>query len=382
MNQEFFIALRMLSREKHIQLEALCDGIQKAIVTAVKRDYNNKDIVFCEIDPDKQEMKVYVRKNVVSEISDPDCDLLPEQAQQYKSGAVPGDIVEIPLETKDVSRIAADKGKHVLRQGIREAEHGQLREEFQSKNQEIITAKVQRIDPASGDAILEIGKFEEILPKSEQMPDETFKEGDIIKVFVVDVKDLARKYPKCTLSRTHPGLVKRLFENEVPEIFDGTVEIKAVSREAGSRTKIAVSSSDENVDAVGACIGPRGARVGKIVDLLGGEKIDIVRYDEDPAAFVAAALAPAEVISVDVDTETENVCTVIVPANQLSLAIGNKGQNARLAARLTGWKIDIKPDVPQQADAEGDEIPAQDEEVLPDEAVLPADAEPPQDDAE
>ena len=346
MNQEFFIALRMLSREKHIQLDALCDGIQKAIVTAVKRDYNNKDIVFCEIDPDKQEMKVYVRKNVVSEISDPDCDLLPEQAQKYKAGAVPGDIVEIPLETKDVSRIAADKGQHVLRQGIREAEHGQLREEFQNKNQEIITAKVQRIDPASGDAILEIGKFEEILPKSEQMPDETFKEGDIIKVFVVDVKDLARKYPKCTLSRTHPGLVKRLFENEVPEIFDGTVEIKAVSREAGSRTKIAVYSSDENVDPVGACIGPRGARVGKIVDLLGGEKIDIVRFDEDPAAFVAASLAPAEVISVDVDTEAENVCTVIVPASQLSLAIGNKGQNARLAAKLTGWKIDIKPDTP------------------------------------
>ena len=361
MNREFFEALRLLAKEKRIQMDALCDGIQKAIVTAVKRDYNNKDIVFCEIDPEKQEMKVYVRKNVVSEISDPDCDLLPEQAQQYKSGAVPGDIVEIPLETKEVSRIAADKGKHVLRQGIREAEHGQLREEFQSKNQEIITAKVQRIEPDTGDAILEIGKFEEILPKSEQMPDETFKEGDIIKVYVVDVKDLARKYPKCTLSRTHPGLVKRLFENEVPEIFDGTVEIKAVSREAGSRTKIAVSSSDENVDAVGACIGPRGARVGKIVDLLGGEKIDIVRYDEDPAAFVAASLAPAEVLSVDVDAEAENVCTVIVPAGQLSLAIGNKGQNARLAAKLTGWKIDIKPDTPvaqaPQADNEDEAEP-------------------------
>ena len=361
MNREFFEALRLLAKEKRIEMEALCDGIQKAIVTAVKRDYNNKDIVFCEIDPEKQEMKVYVRKNVVSEISDPDCDLLPEQAQQYKSGAVPGDIVEIPLETKEVSRIAADKGKHVLRQGIREAEHGQLREEFQSKNQEIITAKVQRIEPDTGDAILEIGKFEEILPKSEQMPDETFKEGDIIKVYVVDVKDLARKYPKCTLSRTHPGLVKRLFENEVPEIFDGTVEIKAVSREAGSRTKIAVSSSDENVDAVGACIGPRGARVGKIVDLLGGEKIDIVRYDEDPAAFVAASLAPAEVLSVDVDAEAENVCTVIVPAGQLSLAIGNKGQNARLAAKLTGWKIDIKPDTPvaqaPQADNEDEAEP-------------------------
>ena len=358
MNREFFEALKLLSKEKRIQMDALCEGIQKAIVTAVKRDFNNKDIVFCEIDPEKQEMKVYVRKNVVSEISDPDCDLLPEQAQQYKSGAVPGDIVEIPLETRDVSRIAADKGKHVLRQGIREAEHGLLREEFQSKNQEIITAKVLRIDPETGDAIVEIGKYEEILPKSEQMPEETFKEGDIIKVFVVDVKDLARKYPKCTLSRTHPGLVKRLFENEVPEITDGAVEIKAVSREAGSRTKIAVVSSDENIDAVGACIGPRGARVGKIVDLLGGEKIDIVRYDEDPAAFVAASLAPAEVISVEVDPEVENACTVIVPAGQLSLAIGNKGQNARLAAKLTGWKIDIKPDtaVEVRDDTQAEEV--------------------------
>lgn len=356
-NQELFLALKLLSKEKRIPMDRLCNGIQNAIVTAVKRDYNNKDIVFCEIDPEKQEMKVFVRKNVVSEISDPDCDLLPEQAQMYKPGAIPGDIVEIILETQEVSRIAADKGKHVLRQGIREAEQGTLREEFQSKNQEIITAKVQRIEPETGDAILEIGKFEEVLLKSEQMPEETFKEGDIIKVYVVDVKDLSRKYPKCTLSRTHPGLVKRLFENEVPEIVDGTVEIKCVSREAGSRTKMAVVSYDENVDAVGACIGPRGVRVGKIVDLLGGEKIDIVRYDEDPAKFVAASLSPAEVISVEVAPDVENVCTVIVPAGQLSLAIGNKGQNARLAAKLTGWKIDIKPDVPMQ-----DEAPVVEEE--------------------
>ncbi|MCL2508939.1 MAG: transcription termination factor NusA [Oscillospiraceae bacterium] len=342
MSSEFFDALRLLSKEKGIQMDALCDGIQKAIVTAVKRDYNNKDIVFCEIDPEKNEMKVYVRKNVVSEISDPDCDLLPEQAHKYKSGAMPGDIIEIMLETKDVSRIAADKGKHVLRQGIREAEHGQLREEFQNRYQEIITVKVQKIDPVTGDAVIEMGRFEEVLPKSEQMPVETFKEGDIIKVYVAEIKEGGRKYPKATLSRTHPGLVKRLFETEVPEIFDGTVEIKAVSREAGSRTKLAVYSSDENVDPVGACIGPRGARVGKIVDLLGGEKIDIIKYDENPMVFVAAALAPADVLAAD--TTGERSCAVIVPDSQLSLAIGNKGQNARLAAKLTGWKIDIKPE--------------------------------------
>jgi N utilization substance protein A len=344
MNSEFFDALKLLSNEKGIKMEALCDGIQKAIVTAVKKDFDNKDIVFCEINPEKKEMKVYVRKNVVSEISDPVCDILVEQAQKYKNGALPGEIIEIPLETKEVSRIAADKGKHVLRQGIREAEHGQLREEFQNHMQDIITVKVQRIDPITGDAVIEIGKLEEILPKSEQMPYETIREGDIIKVYVVDVKDLDRKYPKATLSRTHPGLVKRLFENEVPEIYDGTVEIRAVSREAGSRTKMAVYSKDTNVDPVGACIGPRGARVGKIVDLLGGEKIDIVRYSDDPAVFIAEALKPADVIAVDILSEDEKSCTVTVPDTQLSLAIGNKGQNARLAAKLTGWKIDIKPE--------------------------------------
>ena len=344
MNAEFFEALKLLAKEKRLRMEDLCDGIQKAIVTAVKRDFGNKDIVFCDIDSDAKEMKVYVRKNVVSEVTDEDCDILVEHAQKYKNGALPGDIIEIPLETKEVSRIAADKGKHVLRQGIREAEHGQLREEFQNKNQEIITAKVSKIDPVTGDAYLEIGRLEELLPKSEQLPVETFKAGDIVKVYVVDVKEANRKYPKATLSRTHPGLVKRLFETEVPEIYDGIVEIKAVSREAGSRTKIAVYSADENVDPVGACIGQRGARVSKIVDLLGGEKIDIVRYSEDPTEFVAAALAPAEVISVTVVEDTENSCEVIVPAGQLSLAIGNKGQNARLAAKLTGWKIDIKHD--------------------------------------
>ncbi|NLO45033.1 MAG: transcription termination/antitermination protein NusA [Clostridiales bacterium] len=345
MNSEFFDALRLLSKEKGLKMEALCDGIQKAIITAVKKDYDNKeDMVFCEINHEKKDMKVYIRKNVVSEISDPVSDILVDHAQKYKTGALPGEIIEIPLETKDVSRIAADKGKHVLRQGIREAEHGQLREEFQSRIQEIITVKVQRIDPITGDATIEIGKLEETLPKSEQMPHETFKEGDIIKVFVVDVKDLDRKFPKATLSRTHSGLVKRLFETEVPEIYDGTVEIRAISREAGSRTKMAVYSSDENVDPVGACIGPRGARVGKIVDMLGGEKIDIVRFSEDQAEFISEALKPADVIAVDINEGDERSCSVTVPDTQLSLAIGNKGQNARLAAKLTGWKIDIRPE--------------------------------------
>ncbi len=348
-NKELFAALRMLQKEKGISMDVLCEGIQRALVTAVKRDYNNKDIVFCELNPEDETMRVFVRKNVVSEISDPDEDILVEQAQKYKPTAMPGDIIEIELETKEVSRIAADKGKHVIRQGIREAEHGKMREEIQSKNQEIVTAKVSRIDPETDDAIVEIGKSQELLLKSEQIPGEVLAPGDLIKVYVADVRDNLRRMPRATISRTHPGLVRRLFETEVPEIYDGTVEIKSVSREAGSRTKIAVYSSDENVDAVGACIGPRGARVGKVVDLLGGEKIDIVKYSEDPSEFIAAALAPADVVSVTVDESGEKSCKVIVPDMQLSLAIGNRGQNARLAAKLTGWKIDIKPESGKEA---------------------------------
>ena len=268
-SSEFFEAVRLLGKEKNIQEEALLEGIQRAIVTAVKRDYNNKDVVFCEIDSDKKNIRVFVRQNVVSEIIDPDEDILVETAQRYKKNAIAGDIIEIELETKEVSRIAAEKGKHILRQAIREAEHGQIREEFQSKNQEIVTAKVSKVDPVTLDAIVEIGKLTEKLLRTEQLPTDNLVEGDLIKVFIADVKD-ATKGPKATISRTHPGLVRRLLESEVPEIFDGTVEIKSVSREAGSRSKIAVYSADENIDPVGACIGQRGARVNKIVDLLGG----------------------------------------------------------------------------------------------------------------
>ncbi len=342
-NSEFFEAVRLLSKEKNINQEALLEGIQRAIVTAVKRDYNNKDIVFCEIDKEESRIRVFVRKNVVSEIVDPDEDMLVEQAQRFKKNALAGDIIEIELETKEVSRIAAEKGKHILRQAIREAEHGQIREEFQNKNQEIVTAKVTKVDPETLDAFVEIGKISERLLRSEQLPTDSLKEGDLVKVYIAEVRD-ATKGPRATISRTHPGLVRRLLESEVPEIFDGLVEIKSVSREAGSRSKIAVYSADENVDPVGACIGQRGARVNRIVDQLGGEKLDIVRYSENPAEYVAAALAPADVISVEVLSEDERSCRVVVPNSQLSLAIGNKGQNARLAAKLTGWKIDINPE--------------------------------------
>lgn len=347
-NKEFFEAVKLLSVEKNVPMEALLEGIQRAIVTAVKRDYNNKDIVFCEMNPDKNSLRVFVRKNVVNEIVDPDEDLLVEQAKRFKASAIAGDIVEIELETKEVSRIAAEKGKHILRQVISEASKNQLYAEFQNKNQDIITVKVARVDPVTQDAFVEIGKITERLGRSEQLPTDNLKEGDLVKVYISDVKDAA-KGPRATISRTHPGLVRRLLESEVPEIFDGTVEIKSVSREAGSRSKVAVYSADENVDPVGACIGQRGARINKIVDQLGGEKIDIVKYSENPAEYIAASLAPADVVSVTIVNEEEHYCKVIVPNNQLSLAIGNKGQNARLAARLTGWKkIDINPETEEE----------------------------------
>lgn len=347
-NKEFFEAVKLLSVEKNVPIEVLLEGIQRAIVTAVKRDYNNKDIVFCEMNPDKNTLRVFVRKNVVNEIVDPDEDLLVEQAKRFKASAVAGDIIEIELETKEVSRIAAEKGKHILRQVISEASKNQLYAEFQNKNQDIITVKVARVDPVTKDAFVEIGKITERLARTEQLPTDDLKEGDLIKVYISDVKDAA-KGPRATISRTHPGLVRRLLESEVPEIFDGTVEIKSVAREAGSRSKVAVYSADENVDPVGACIGQRGARINKIVDQLGGEKMDVVKYSENPAEFIAASLAPADVISVTIVNEEEHYCKVIVPNNQLSLAIGNKGQNARLAARLTGWKkIDINPETEEE----------------------------------
>jgi len=254
-----------------------------------------------------------------------------------------GGVVNIKLETKQFGRIAAQSAKHIIRQGIREAEKNQQVMEFQRRHQELVSALVTRVDPRTGAATIQVGKGETVLPRGEQMESDVLTEGDHIKVYVVDIRE-TEKGLRALVSRTHPGLVTRLFENEVPEIFNGVVEIKAIAREAGSRTKMAVLSHDENVDAVGACIGQRGARVADIVEELGGEKIDIVEYSEDPATFISAALAPAKVLKVDMDESGAKACKVTVPDAQLSLAIGNKGQNARLAVKLTGWKIDIRPE--------------------------------------
>ena len=343
MNAEFFEALALLETENRISVEDLCEKIENAIAIAIRRDYVGTEDVKVIIDPETRTFDVAIRKLVVEEVEDSANQILLDKAVKYNKKAQLGDVVDIPLETKEFGRIAAQTAKHVIKQGIREAERGQVLKEFQSREHEIITATVISTDAVRGSVTLEIDHNEAFLLKSEQIPGEVFQDGERTKVYVVEVT-ASERGPKVMISRTHPGLVKRLFEIEVPEIYEGTVEIKAVSREAGSRTKLAVWSKDPDVDAVGACIGTRGARVAKIVDELGGEKIDVVQYSEDPAEFIAAALSPAKVVSVEVDPEGNKACKVKVPDEQLSLAIGNKGQNARLAARLTGWKIDIKPE--------------------------------------
>lgn len=341
--QELFMALELLEKEKGIPVDFMLDKIKKAISTACKNNYGNEDIDI-EINPETSQFDVYLKKEVVEEVENPNKEINLDLAKKdHNPKAKLGDFVGIKLDTKQFGRVAAQTARNIIRQGIRDSERGQMMQEFQSKHQELVTGLVERVDPRSGAISLRIGKAEAILPKNEQIGEENVREGDHIKVYVVDVKE-TEKGPKAIISRTHPDLVKRMFETEVPEIFDGTVEIKAVSREAGSRTKLAVLSHDPDVDAVGACIGSKGTRVSEIVDELGGEKIDIVEYSDDPEKFIAAALSPASVVSVEIAEDGTKTCRVTVPDNQLSLAIGNKGQNARLAAKLTGWKIDIKPE--------------------------------------
>lgn len=342
MNKEFFEALNLLEKEKGIPVDFMLDRITKAIVTACKNNYGNEDAVV-EINADKNKFEVFLRKEVVEEVEDANRQIYIDKAKEIDKKATLGGFVNIKLDTKQFGRVAAQTARNIIRQGIRDSERGQMLQEFQSKNQELVSGQVERIDPKTGAITLKIGKAEAVLPKGEQFGNENVKEGDFIQVFIVDVKQTERG-PKAIISRTHPDLVKRLFEKEVPEIYDGTVVIKAVSREAGSRTKLAVYSQNPDVDAVGACIGARGVRVSEIVDALGGEKIDIVEYSEDPAKFIAAALSPASVVSVEIIDAQAKTSKATVPDGQLSLAIGNKGQNARLAAKLTGWKIDIRPE--------------------------------------
>ena len=345
--KEFFTAIELIEKEKGIPKNYMLEKITQALISAYKRDHADVENVIVDVDEAHQNLKMFVQKNVVEEEDyvDPANEMPIEEAKRLSAKYEVGDIVNIPVDTVEFGRIAAGNGKQVIIQGLREAERGQVYDEFNSKQHEILTGTVSRIDPRSGNVYLRIGTGNEategILSLNEQVSTESYTEGQLLKVYLVEVRRGTRG-PQVMVSRTHPGLVKRLFELEVPEIFDGTVEIRSIAREAGSRTKMAVWSADENVDPIGACVGPRGQRVAAIVEELHGEKIDIIKYSEDPAEFIAAALAPSDVEEVRLADEGK-VCRVIVPDDQLSLAIGKEGQNARLAARLTGYKIDIKP---------------------------------------
>ena len=344
---EIFAALALLEKERNIPQTFMMEKIIQAITTAYKRDHEGVENVIVDVDEEHQDLKMFVQKTGGDEEDyvDPANEMTLEEAKHLSAKYEIGDIVNIPVDKMEFGRIAAGNGKQVIIQGLREAERGQVYDEFNSKQHEILTGVVTRVDPRNGNVSLRIGtgteSTEALLMSGEQVPGEVLAEGMHVKVYVVDVRRSTRG-PQILISRTHPGLVKRLFELEVPEIYDGTVEVKSIAREAGSRTKMAVWSTDENVDPIGACVGPKGQRVANIVDELRGEKIDIIKFSEDPAQFIAAALAPAEVVDVWMADEGK-ACRCLVPDDQLSLAIGKEGQNARLAARLTGYKIDIKP---------------------------------------
>lgn len=339
MNSEFFEALDLLEQEKGIPKEYMLEKVEAALVSAYKRDKNGNSNVRVAIDPVKKTVRMFQQLDIVETVEDADTQITLEGAKEHNKRHKLGGVCEIEIKTKNLRRLAALTAKQVIVQGIREAERANIVREYESKREEIVTATVTRVDELNGNVVLDTGTSNATLLKAEQIPGETFYVGDRVKVYITEVSHEARGHI-VTLSRKHPGLVKRMFELEIPEIADGTVLVRAIAREAGSRTKIAVESRDENVDAIGACIGNRGARIGAIIDELRGEKIDIVRYSEDPCEFIREALSPAEVESVTIESERD--AKVIVYPDQLSLAIGKEGQNARLAARLTGFRIDIK----------------------------------------
>mgnify|MGYP002528897515 CR=1 FL=1 len=341
MNKELFEALDVLEKEKGIPKEYMIERVEAALLSAYRKDSGGNENARVKLDPEKADVRLYKQLTVVETVEDEKTEISLEEARQKSKKYELGDIYEIELKTKSFGRIAAQTAKQVIIQGIREAERGMMIREYEEKKEEIVGAVVVRVDPASGNATLEIGKNEMVLFRHEQIPTESLQVGDRIKVFITEIKKEARG-PSVVLSRVHPGLVRRLFELEIPEIADGTVEIMAIAREAGSRTKIAVRSNDEKVDPIGACIGAKGARKNNIANEICGEKIDIIPYSEVPEEFISASLAPAETKAVSRLPESDRAYRVVVDDDQLSLAIGKEGQNARLAAKLTGCKIDIK----------------------------------------
>jgi len=337
-NLDFLHALEDIEKEKGISKEILLEAIETALISAYKKDFGSKENVQVELNNTTGEVHVYIKKTVVEEVENKGLEISLEDAKKINEKYELGDIVDEEITPNNFGRIGAQTAKQVVMQRIREAERDVIYEEYKEKEDELITGMIQRI--YNNNLFIDLGKIEALLPPSEQMPLEKYELGDRIKLYVVEVST-DNKGPKILVSRTHPGLLKRLFEVEVPEIFDGVVEIKSVAREAGSRSKIAVYSHERNVDPVGACVGPKGMRVQSVVDQINGEKIDIIEWSDDPKILIANALNPAEVIQVNI-SEEEKIAEVIVPDFQLSLAIGKEGQNARLAAKLTGWKVDIK----------------------------------------
>ncbi|MGB9586559.1 MAG: transcription termination factor NusA [Armatimonadota bacterium] len=382
MNGDFLEALKAIEKEKEIPLEVLLETVESALVTAYKKNFAATGDVVVRVEILRSGFKVYCEKTVVDQVLNEHTEIALEEARTVDPEAVVGDVIEVEVTPEDFGRIAAQTAKQVVMQRIREAEREHVFEEFSEKIGEVLTGTVQRHEQRN--VYINLGKIEALLPPSEQVPTEPYRFNDRIKVYVLEVRRTP-KGPQVVVSRTHPSLIRRLFELEVPEIHDGTVVIKSVAREAGSRSKIAVASTEEKVDPVGACVGHRGSRVQAVVNELYDEKIDIIRWNEDPKRFIAEALSPAKVISVDADEETKSAF-VVVPDNQLSLAIGKAGQNVRLAARLTGWRIDIRSEsqiarsvltaeIPEGDDEESTAIDQKEVGELFESSIEPPDAE-------
>ena len=348
MNRELMEALDVLEKEKNISKDTLLEAIEQSLIQACKNHFGKADNVHVSINPETCDFSVYADRTVAEFVEDPALEISLAEAQKINVNAEVGDVVKVQIQSKEFGRIATQNAKNVILQKIREEERKVLYDQYYGIEKEVVTGIVQRV--MGKNISINLGKADAVLSENEQVKGEVFKPTEHIKVYILEVKDTP-KGPRILVSRTHPGLVKRLFESEVAEVKDGTVEIKSIAREAGSRTKIAVWSNDPDVDPVGACVGMNGARVGAIVNELRGEKIDIINWDENPAILIENALSPAKVIAVMADPD-EKSALVVVPDYQLSLAIGKEGQNARLAARLTGFKIDIKSET--QARESGD----------------------------
>jgi N utilization substance protein A len=370
MNAELLRALDQIEEEKGISKDVIVEAIEAALLSAYKKNFGaTAQNMRIEMDRESGEMRAYQVRTIVEEVDDPTTQIARSQVREWDPTAEAGEMVEVEVTPKDFGRIAAQTAKQVVVQRLREAERELVYKEFRDREGDIVTGIVQRIERKN--VFLDLGRIEAVLPPPEQIPREGYRQGERVKAYVVEVRQGTRG-PQIVVSRTHPGLLKRLFEIEVPEVYEGIVELKAIAREAGTRSKIAVASRDRNVDAVGACVGPKGSRVQAIVDELRGEKIDIVAWSPEVAQFAAAALSPAKVVRVEIDQATKTAL-VIVPDHQLSLAIGREGQNARLAAKLTGWRIDIKSESQiREIEAQKIFVDLPEEEPTPEPAASPA----------